>query len=74
MTGNPKPLSVAQVRLLLDIAASRPGGHHDATIIEALQRRGLLDRPRIDTNGKYIPPALTAIGKAEVEQRESRRS
>ena len=40
MTGNPKPLSVAQVRLLLDIAASRPGGHHDATIIEALQRRG----------------------------------
>ena len=74
MTGNPKPLSVAQVRLLLDIAAGRPGGHHDATIIVALQRRGLLDRPRIDTNGKYIPPALTAFGKAEVEQRESRRS
>ena len=43
MTGNPKPLSVAQVRLLLDIAAGRPGGHHDATIIEALQRRGLLE-------------------------------
>ena len=74
MTGDPKPLSVAQVRLLFDIAASRPGGHHDATIIERCGVRALLDRPRIDTNGKYIPPALTAIGKAEVEQRESRRS
>ena len=73
MMGNPKPLSVAQVRLLLDITAGRPVSHHDATIIEALRRRGLVDRPRIDTNSKYILPALTALGRAEAEQRERRR-
>ena len=43
---------------------------HDSTIIEALQSRGLVDRPRIDSNGKYIPPALTALGRTEVEQRD----
>ena len=69
-----KPLSEAQIRLLLDIAAGRPVGHHDGTIISALQRRGLVIRPRVDANGKYIPPTLTSLGKAEVEQQERRRS
>jgi hypothetical protein len=69
-----KPISRAQIRLLLGIAAGRSIGHHDGMIIEALQRRGLVVGPRIDANGKYIPPALTALGKAEVEQRQRRLS
>ncbi len=69
-----KPISQAQIRLLLDIAAGRPVGHHDGTIIEALQRRGLVVRAQVDANGKYIPPTLTSLGKAEVEQRKRRPS
>jgi hypothetical protein len=66
MTG--KPLSNSQVRLLLDIAAGRPIGHHDSRSIQALERRGLVVKPQVDANGKYMPPALTALGKAEVER------
>ena len=66
MTG--KPLSNSQVRLLLDIVAGRPVGHHDSRIIQALERRGLVFKPRVDANGKYLPPALTALGKTEVER------
>jgi hypothetical protein len=30
--------------------------------------------PRVDANGNYMPPFLTDLGKAEVEQRKRRLS